>query len=266
MQPPKYPFKVLDVTGKHPFVADVTKKKDFSVIEKSSLTSAESTRQKQGCAGMEVDNFALPTLCKAIDEIARTAAAPVVEAILSSCDSGKRVVLIASGSRQSGRTTTAIWIAAACARTDMRVALIDADVKNPSISSELSILPTAGWERFSKDNTPISDYLIDSIADRFAVLPCIGEQSLTQWPYSWNLASILESLRDHYDAVLIDAPPLERLGLGSQMLADCGPFIDAALWLDSSPMNTKWALEQFQAAGIQLLGLIQRAQLAARAA
>ena len=102
MQPPKYPFKVLDVTGKHPFVADVTKKKDFSVIEKSSLTSAESTRQKQGCAGMEVDNFAWPPLCKALDEIARTAATPVVEAILSSCDSGKRV-------RSYCERITSIW-------------------------------------------------------------------------------------------------------------------------------------------------------------
>jgi Mrp family chromosome partitioning ATPase len=178
---------------------------------------------------------------------------------------GKRIILVASGTRQTGRTTLAIWLAATCARINHRIALIDADVENPSIAQLLGIQPVAGWELFSTRDQPIDEYLVDSIADRFTVLPCTDSHH-SGWPNSWDLASILEGLRDHYDAILVDMPPLARSELGAQMLDDCAPFVDAALWLDTSPMETRWALKQLQTVGVQMLGLVQRAQLAARAA
>ena len=234
--------------------------------EAPSTLSFDPNRQSTSYAALEVDRFAWPPLCQALDETAKTVTAPIVDAITSAADSGRRVILITSGARQSGRTTTAIWLAATCALTNRRIALIDADVEKPSIASMLGIQPPAGWEDFSTKDQPLGEYLIDSIADRFTVLPCTFDASLTQWPHFWDLASIFEFLRDQYDVILVDVPPLQRRGLGPEMLADCGPFIDAALWLDTHPADPMWAQAQLHTAGVPLLGLVQRAQLAAQAA
>ena len=259
----KHPLKIFDIPKQHPVAMHIP---DKLPKETTSDVSFDSTQQRRGCAALEVDRFAWPPLCKALEENANTIAAPIVESILNSSAAGKRIILIASGIRQSGRTTMAIWLAATCARTNQRIALIDADVENPSIAQLLGVQPVAGWELFSARDQSIDEYLIDSIADRYTILPCTDNQSPSDWPHSWDLASILEGLRDHYDAVLVDMPPLSRKELGGQMLDDCAPFVDAALWLDTSPTDTRWALKQFQTAGVQMLGLVQRAQLAARAA
>ena len=222
--------------------------------------------QRPGCAALEVDHFAWPPLCRAIDDTAKAVAAPIVESILRASQVGKRIVLISGATRQSGRTTTAIWLAAACARINLRVALIDADIENPSIAHKLGVQPFAGWERFCNQDQPLDDYLIDSLADRYTILPCIVRSPLASWPAHWDLGAVFEGLRDHYDAILVDTLPLAREGIGSQMLDDCAPFVDAALWLDTGPIDTRWALQQFQAGGIHSLGLVQRAPYAAAAA
>ena len=259
----KQPLKLFDIANQQPVAVrsstQVQKEADSTVF-------CDPNRQSINDAALEVDRFAWPPLCMALDETAKTVAAPIVDAISSAADSGRRVILITSGARQSGRTTTAIWLAATCALTNRRIALIDADVEKPSIAQLLGIQPPAGWEDFSTKDQPLGEYLIDSIADRFTVLPCTFDASLTQWPHLWDLASIFEFLRDQYDVILVDVPPLERRGLGSEMLADCGPFIDAALWLDTHPVDTMWAQAQLHTAGVPLLGLIQRAPLAAQAA
>ena len=262
-KPDKQSLKLFDAAKQQPVVG----RSSTQVQKKAHATvSFDPNRKSIHYAALEIDRFAWPPLCQALDETAKMVAAPIVDAILTASDSGRRVILITSGARQSGRTTTAIWLAATCALTKRRIALIDADVENPSIASMLGIQPPAGWEHFSTKDQPLGEYLIDSIADRFTVLPCTFDASLTQWPRLWDLASICEFLRDQYDVILVDVPPLERRGLGLEMLADCGPFIDAALWLDTHPVDTMWAQAQLQTAGVPLLGLIQRAQLAAQAA
>ena len=218
-----------------------------------------TSTQRPGFAALEVDRFAWPPLCRAIDDTAKSVAAPIVESILHACRSGKRIVLVSGATRQSGRTTTAIWLAAACARINLRVALIDADVEHPSIAHLLGVQPLMGWETFCNQDQPLNDYLIDSLADRYTILPCTVRSPLASWPDHWNLGAVFEGLRDHYDAVLVDTLPLARNGIGSQMLDDCAPFVDAALWLDTGPIDTRWALQQFQGGGIQSLGLVQRA-------
>ena len=234
--------------------------------ERSSSKTEYPSAQRPGVAALEVDRFAWPPLCRAIDETAKSVAAPIVESILQASQLGKRIVLVSGATRQSGRTTTAIWLAAACARINLRVALIDADVENPSIADLLGVQPLMGWETFCNQDQPLDEFLIDSLADRYTILPCTVRSPLASWPDHWDLGAVFEGLRDHYDAVLVDTLPLAREGIGSQMLDDCAPFVDAALWLDTGPIDTRWALKQFHAGGIQSLGLVQHAPYAAAAA
>ena len=226
----------------------------------------DSSIQRSGFAALEVDRFAWPPLCQALDNTSKTVATPIVEAIVRASITDKKIVLISSGARRSGRTITAIWLAATCARNNLRIALMDADVENPSITRMLGIQPRLGWETFSSQHAPLSEYVVDSLSDRYAVLPLIRSEPLKKWSPKWDLSTVLEDLRDHYDAVLVDTPPLVRHGIALEMLDHCAPFVDAALWLDTGPIETRRALQQFQAMGIHSLGLLQRAAFAAVAA
>ena len=208
----------------------------------------------------------MPPVCQALCQRSETFAGPLLEAIRDSSRQATRILLLASGERGVGKTTVGIWLAAKLAKTSKKICLVDANIENPDIARRLGIDPDGGWRTYAENKQCVSELLIESIADRFVILPCSGLPEASRWQANWDLASILESLRDHFELVLIDAMPMLPGGLGHEMLQDCGPFIDAALWIDSASTDTMWAQRQLQDAGVRLLGCVQRARDIAQAA
>jgi len=215
---------------------------------------------------LEVDHFSIPPVCRAMCQQSKTFAGPLLEAIGDSSRQTTRILLLASGERGIGKTTVGIWLAATLAKTSQKICLVDANIENPDIARQLGIDSDGGWRSFAENKQCVSELLIESIADRFTILPCSGLPEASRWQTDWDLASILESLRDHFELVLIDAMPMSPGGLGHEMLQDCGPFIDAALWIDSGSIDTMWVQRQMEKAGVRLLGCVQRARDIAQAA
>ena len=215
---------------------------------------------------LEVDHFSIPPVCQALGQRSETVAGPLLEAIGDSARQTTRILLLASGERGVGKTTVGIWLAATLAKTSQKICLVDANIENPAVAKQLGIDPDGGWRTYAENKQCVSELLIESIADRFVILPCSSQLEASRWQAEWDLASILEGLRDQFELVLIDAMPMVPGGLGHEMLQDCGPFIDAALWIDSGSIDTMSAQRQLENAGVRLLGCVQRAREIAQAA
>ncbi|MDX6276868.1 MAG: tyrosine-protein kinase [Nocardioidaceae bacterium] len=123
-------------------------------------------------------------------------------------DSERQMLVISSAVPDEGKTVTASNLAITLAQTGRRVLLMDCDLRKPSVAQVLGLENSVG--------------LITVLVGRAGLSDCIqqhesGIDFLATGPLPPNPAEVLETqsmrdllaqLRDEYDVVIIDAPPL----------------------------------------------------------
>ncbi|GAB3355327.1 hypothetical protein GCM10027430_23070 [Lysobacter tyrosinilyticus] len=126
-------------------------------------------------------------------------------------------LLISSAGPGEGKTTTAMELARNIAQLGKRVVLVDADLRNPSVH-----------KLFGAPNATGLSSILAGAANAAAAVQATKDQGLsviTSGPLPPNppellagdgLAALLESLRQHFDMVVLDGPPV--LGLADAPL------------------------------------------------
>jgi capsular exopolysaccharide synthesis family protein len=133
-----------------------------------------------------------------------------------------RTVVVTSARPGEGKTTTAMNLAATAANFGLRVALVDADLRRPSIHSALDLQKEPGLTQLILGHSRLEDVLVElpSVAwTRPRVIP-----SGTQPPNpaellnSHRMTEVLEQLRDAFDIIILDSPPA-LVGADAEILA-----------------------------------------------
>ena len=120
-------------------------------------------------------------------------------------DSGS-VVVVTSGRAGEGKTSTAANLAVAATRMGLRVTLVDADLRSPTLGTRFGRGMRAGLaELLANDEAP-ARYLRDVEVDRLSLL---GAGSLPSNPVellaSERMGSILQALAKDVDLVVVDS-------------------------------------------------------------
>ncbi len=124
---------------------------------------------------------------------------------------GTRVVAVASPGRGDGRTMTALNLAGALAQSaDARVVLLEADLRHPTVARYLGLPASRGLSAWLLDAAmPVDELLQHPPTVAFAVIPAGAASSM---PYellkSPRLASLLADLRERFDYIVVDTPPV----------------------------------------------------------
>lgn len=127
---------------------------------------------------------------------------------LSSYDSPPRCILISSTSPQDGKTTSAVNLAVAMSQTGKKVLLMDADMRRPSIhglfeldnTKGLSTLVSGAGEKDTVQKGPVENlFIIPS-----GPIPPNPSELLG----SDKFKSLLNILREKFDLIIIDSPPM----------------------------------------------------------
>jgi len=121
-----------------------------------------------------------------------------------------QVVAVTSATVGDGKTTTAINLAGALAQSsETRVLLLDADLRRPSVESQL------GW-----GGPGLADAILDADRTLMSTVrhdPALNLSVLTagrrpEAPYealkSARLGTLFDEMRRHYDYIVVDTPPL----------------------------------------------------------
>jgi capsular exopolysaccharide synthesis family protein len=118
-------------------------------------------------------------------------------------------LLLTGANPKEGTTAVACGLAIAMAETGARVVLVDANLRTPGVGRFLSLEASPGLADVLAGTAGVADVLQDSLDGRLTVLP-----SGTHPPdpgeilASPELGATVRRLTDHFDVVLIDAPPL----------------------------------------------------------
>jgi succinoglycan biosynthesis transport protein ExoP len=129
--------------------------------------------------------------------------------LLSSLGAPPKVIMVTSALPQEGKTTTSINCAVVLAQKGVRVLLIDADLRRPSIHKTLGMGPRSGLS-----NVLTGSIKLEQAITRTAVLPSLHVLPAGTPPpnpaellASPNMRDMLAQLREQFDHIVMDTPP-----------------------------------------------------------
>ena len=172
---------------------------------------------------------------------------------------GKGLTLLCTSSFPSeGKTTVSVNLAYIFASPRKKVILVDADLRKGSSSAMLGLDGKEGLSDFLSGKTKLEDVIIPTgTAENCFIIP---RGSKTPRPYdlldSYVMKDLLETLKEQFDYVLIDTPPIQivpdALALAPQ--AD-GTFLIARHYV-SYENDIKKSVEKLQFFKANILGIV----------
>ena len=137
-------------------------------------------------------------------------------------------------------------------------ALVDADFIDPKLVSRLSVANLAGWESVLTGEHQLPEVLIDSIEDRFSLVPLSAATDEHIMLASNTHAPIMfDKLAESFELVLLDIGAAE--GMDAAAIAQAAALDAAYLVYDARSTSIEIATahgERLQALGINVAGAI----------
>ena len=147
-------------------------------------------------------------------------------------------MLVTSALENEGKTTLAANLAQSIATLGIRTLLIDADLRNPQLTRSLCPHADAGLLDLAMGRaTPEQAILVDR-STGLSILPSTsvkeGNDFITELMFSERIVEVLDLLRQRYELIVIDSPPLVPL-VDGRALAELADRIVLALAWDQTP-------------------------------
>jgi capsular exopolysaccharide synthesis family protein len=182
-------------------------------------------------------------------------------------DHDQRVFVVTSSLPGEGKSTTATNLALTLALADQRVALVEFDLRRPTLAARLELDDAVG----------ATSVLIGkvSLADAMQVHRHSGLKVLTSGPIPPNPAELLQSaamgkmmqdLREDFDVVILDAPPLLPVTDAALLSAQADGAVVVVRHGKTTRDQLGHCIERLEAVDAKAVGVVINATPAKRAA
>jgi capsular exopolysaccharide synthesis family protein len=120
-----------------------------------------------------------------------------------------RVIQITSPYKGDGKSTLSANLAISIAQVNKKVLLIEADFRRPSLHKIFGLTPESGLASVIAGNAELLDAIRETQVPGLSVMMCGPiPRNPAELLSSPRFQEVLEALRDKYDFVLVDTPPL----------------------------------------------------------
>lgn len=124
-------------------------------------------------------------------------------------DHPPRVIIVTSPLPSEGKSTSACNVALTLALGGARVVLVDGDLRKPAVGKYLGISNAAGLTSVLSGRHELRDVVVTYGRDMLSILPSgPTPPNPSELLGSQQMADLLGVLANHYDMVVVDAPPL----------------------------------------------------------
>lgn len=144
-----------------------------------------------------------------------------------------RSIGITSALPREGKSTISSNLAALYSVAGTKALLIDADVRNSSLSRDLAPHATSGLVEILTDGTDVQSSIVRIDGVGLDLLPASGERQVLDSSSllgSADLKKLLTDLQKTYDIIIIDMPPIEPLVDGLALSSQLDGVIVLAEW------------------------------------
>lgn len=127
----------------------------------------------------------------------------------SSIDEKIQVIMVTSSGPEEGKSTVSGNLAAAYAQGDKKVLLIDADMRKPTAHKTFTLSNRFGLSSLLSQQAVIEDVLQDSPVENLTIMTSGPiPPNPAEMMASNRMITVLQELRQRFDIIIIDTPPL----------------------------------------------------------
>ncbi|MGA7752695.1 MAG: polysaccharide biosynthesis tyrosine autokinase [Candidatus Sulfotelmatobacter sp.] len=214
----------------------------LGMIPLGSKSAREGPNPKRLVIATSKEAVELVTQVRPQSQMAESYRALRTSLLLSNLGAPPKVIIVTSALPQEGKTTTSINTAVVLAQKGVRVLLIDADLRRPSIHKTLGMGPHSGLSNVLTGSTKLENAITSTkVLPNLFVLPAgTPPPNPAELLASSNMRDVLAQLREQYDHIVIDTPP----SLSVTDAVVLSPRADAVVLVIRSGQTTKQALRR----------------------
>jgi len=214
----------------------------LGMIPLGSRTARDGANSKRLVIATSNEAVELVTQVRPQSQMAESYRALRTSLLLSNLGAPPKVIMITSALPQEGKTTTSINCAVVLAQKGIRVLLIDADLRRPSIHKTLGMGPRSGLSNVLTGSANLQQTIARSpVLPNLFILPAgTPPPNPAELLASTNMRDVLEELRSQYDHIVVDTPP--TLSVTDAVVLS--PRADSIVLVIRSGQTTKQALRR----------------------
>jgi capsular exopolysaccharide synthesis family protein len=172
-------------------------------------------------------------------------------------DAEHKVFVMTSSLPGEGKTTTVVNLALALAEGGERVVLIEGDLRRPKVAEYLRLESAVGLTTVLIGKLPLEDAIQTTAHEKLDVLTSGSTPpNPAELLKSSTMANLLASLRERYDIVLIDAPPLLPVTDGALLSAQADGALLVVRHGKTTTDQVSLAVDRLEAVGAAPVGVI----------
>jgi exopolysaccharide transport family protein len=177
--------------------------------------------------------------------------------IFSSASTSGRALLLTSANPAEGKTTTTVNLAESLATNGARVLVVDADLRRPALHQHFGLNKTPGLSDLIVGKCQASQAVQGTSTKGLQILPCgYVPPNPAELLGSQSMRDVVQALREHYDWVLIDAPPVLAMA-DTPVLC---PLVDGVVLVVGAEIASRptvqRAVDQLRNVGAKIIGVV----------
>jgi polysaccharide biosynthesis transport protein len=214
----------------------------LGMIPLGSKSAREGAHPKRLVIASSKEAVELVTQARPQSQMAESYRALRTSLLLSNLGAPPKVIMVTSALPQEGKSTTSINCAVVLAQKGVRVLLIDADLRRPSIHKTLGMGPRSGLSNVLTGSTTLEQAITRStILPNLQILPAgTPPPNPAELLASTNMRDVLNQLREQFDHIVVDTPP----SLSVTDAVVLSPRADAVVLVIRSGQTTKQSLRR----------------------
>jgi capsular exopolysaccharide synthesis family protein len=168
-----------------------------------------------------------------------------------------RVLLVSSANPGEGKTTTVANLAESLAQNGARVLAVDTDLRRPTLHQQFNLSKTPGLSDLIVGKTQASQAIQATRTKGLQVLPCgYIPPNPAELLGSQSMRDVIAALREHYDWVLMDTPPILAMA-DTPILC---PLVDGVILVVGAEVSGRpviqRAIDQITSVGGKITGIV----------
>jgi capsular exopolysaccharide synthesis family protein len=172
-------------------------------------------------------------------------------------DNPPRVLVVTSSIPSEGKTTTAVNLALALAEAEHKVVLVDGDIRRPTVHEYLNLIRAVGFSTVLSGQADLDDALQTTAYPGLSALTSGAvPPNPSELLGSVAAKKVLSDLRERFDYVIVDSPPLLAVSDAAIITADTDGVLLVAKFASTKQDQLTQAVQGLQNVGARILGVI----------
>jgi succinoglycan biosynthesis transport protein ExoP len=177
--------------------------------------------------------------------------------LLAQRDPPPQVVLVTSARPSEGKTSVTLNLAITLAQSGRKVVVIDADLRAGNCHALLGQNNRYGLVHLLNDGLPLDAVLQRTTVDGLYFIPRgTVPHNPTDLLASERMGEVIQTLREHFDLVLIDSPPAIAVSDAIVLSVQCDAVILVLRAYKTPPAAVQRVIERLEMVGSQILGTV----------